>query len=293
MKKLLLYIGIVAGITLMLMLVLNWGYTIIYKNGLPRNKLAYVLSTNKAIDYVFIGSSRVDNFINAEILENKTGKTALNLGIQGSNLDDYYLLLQIAHKQKIIKDTVFIQLDYVYNHGDSSDILKSFMMPYLDNKDIASFVKERTSNYFALKNIPFYKYMKYDFKLGFREVFATLIHKPNKIDLSNGYFPKYGTVQKGGSFHFPKKIIEENTVVTQIEAFSKINNITIIYFVSPICSNSYNLDYIDKLRSKVPQLWDFSTSLFDNDDYFYNCSHTNDKGATRFSEIFAEKLMSN
>ena len=130
------------------------------------------------IDYIFIGSSRVDNTIDADIISKITGKTALNLGIQSAKPDDYYLMLKLIKDLNIQTNKIFIQMDYVYNLSGNSKILNSYLMPYTENDIVNNHLKSTIKNSWFIPNLPFYKYLVYDYKIGFREFFSTTIHKP-------------------------------------------------------------------------------------------------------------------
>ena len=271
------------------MYALDFLYTFIYKHSIPRNKVSYILSQKmKNIDYIFLGSSRVDNFIDSEIIKNVTGKSALNLGFQAAKLDDYYFILRLLQEQKITSRIVFIQIDYVYNLDGTSEILKSSLMPYIYDDLIASYIKKRDKDFIKLKYLPFYRYMVYDYKLGFRELFNSFIQKKPRVNLANGYNPKYETAVEALKSSFPAQIINENRTITQINYFAEKNDIQIIYFTSPMCANTKNLDYTSKLSSKLSQYLDFSQIFIDHDEYFFNCSHINDDGAKVFSEKFGD-----
>ena len=97
MKKFIKYTLSILVVIIALMYLLDTLYTYVYKNSIPRNKVSYLLSLNdKKIDYVFLGSSRVDNNIIAKVIETETGKIAINFGVQGAKLDDYFLMLQFT-----------------------------------------------------------------------------------------------------------------------------------------------------------------------------------------------------
>jgi hypothetical protein len=268
-------------------------YSYAFKNGIPRNKISYILSLeNKKIDYIFLGSSRVDNFIDSEIIANKTGKKAINLGIQGGKLDDYYLILQLLNKQNIKSEIVFIQVDYIFNMQGSSKFIKSSLMPFMDDLLISRYVEERDGDYFNLKHIPFYRYLVYDYKLGFREFFNTAIHKKSKTDFKNGYFPKYGSSGEPLKSSLPGRVADNNQTFDAINEFAKENRIKVVYFMAPYCANTSNLEFSIKLKEKIPALLNYS-AIYSNDDYFFNCNHLNDTGAKVFSEFFADQILDN
>jgi hypothetical protein len=130
--------------------------------------------------------------------------------------------------------------------------------------------------------------MVYDYKLGFREFFNSFIQKKPRVNLSNGYNPKYETAVETLKSSLPPQIIKENKTITQINSFAEKNDIQIIYFTSPMCANTKNLDYTSKLSTRLPQYLDFSKIFIDHDEYFFNCSHINDNGARVFSEKFGD-----
>ncbi|MBK5208334.1 MAG: hypothetical protein JJE44_02370 [Flavobacteriaceae bacterium] len=291
MKKFLKYITLLIVITIAFLYLLELLYTHTYKNGIPRNKVSYVLSMNdKYIDYIFLGSSRVDNTIDAEVIEKITGKKALNLGIQAAKLNDLFFMLKLLQKQNIKSEIVFIQVDYIYNMEGNSEILKSYLMPYIKDDVISSYIKERDSNYYKLKYIPFYRYLVFDYKLGFREHFNTFINKKSRINFENGYDAKYGSTGVKLQASLPKTVNKENKTITAINQFAKENNIKVVYFMAPFCFDTANKDFSQKLKQKIPGLLDYS-QLFKDDNYFFNPGHLNDKGAKEFSKRMALDIL--
>jgi len=291
MGKFFKYIGFLVIVVIALLYLLDLLYTNTYTKGLPRNKVSYVLSMkDTSIDYIFLGSSRVDNNIDAAVIESITGKKALNLGIQAAKLNDLFFMLQLLKKQNIKAEIVFIQVDYIYNIGGNSEILKSYLMPYIEDDVISSYIKERDSNYYKLKYLPFYRYLAYDYKLGFREHFNTFINKKSSLNLANGYDAKYGTIASTLQASLPKTINKENKTIEKINKFAKKNNIKVVYFMAPFCYDTKNKDFSQKLKQRIPGLLDYS-QLFTDDNYFYNSSHLNDKGAKEFSKRVALDIL--
>ena len=292
MKKFLSYILSILFIIILSLYLLDFIYTYGYKHGTPRNKISNLMqSENDTIDYIFIGSSRVDNTVNADIISSITGNSSINLGFQGAKTDDYLIILKLLKDKNIHSKHIFIQIDYVYNIDGNSEILKSEFMPFLNNPVISEILKERDPEYLQLKFIPFYRYLKYDYKIGFRELFNSISGKKNKIDLKNGYFPKFGNTHQKLSSSLPDHIIPNNNNIKKINAFAKANNLSIIYFIAPFCPNTKNLDYSKKLKSKLPNFLDYSHIFPYQEEYFYNCSHLNDVGATEFSKILAKDII--
>ncbi|WP_156100679.1 hypothetical protein [Gillisia sp. Hel_I_29] len=292
MKKFLKYLLSILVIIILSLYLLDFIYTYTYHHGTARNKLSYIMQReNDTVDYVFIGSSRVDNTINADIITSITSKSTINLGFQGAKIDDYYIILQLLKEQNIKFKKVFIQVDYVFNMDGNSEILKSYLMPYIHKDFITKLIKKRDKEFYQLKYIPFYRYLIYDYKLGFREFFNSAINHRSATDFKNGYFPKYGSTNQKLSSTLPDHVISRNNYINKINAFAKKNDITIIYFMAPYCPNTKNLNYSKKLKNKLPSFLDYSHVFPFQEDYFYNCSHLNDRGATEFSKIFAKDIL--
>lgn len=268
-------------------------YTYIYTKSIPRNKTKYVLDLkDKQVDYVFLGSSRVENHIDTKLVKQLTSKTALNLGIQGAKLDDNYMLLQLLINNKVKIGTLFLQVDYIFNKETPSVIVSSEALPYIKTNEIVrKHVQLSDSNYLSYYHIPFYRFMLNDYKIGFREFFSATIGKKSKTDFEDGFVPKDIKFIKEGAFELPNTIIEKNKIFDLIDMTCKKNNINVVYFCAPFCSYVSESKYIDKLKTKIPRLKDYSKAL--NDEYFYNCGHLNATGAKEFTKMLVKDCMTN
>lgn len=292
MKKFSTYIVVGTLIILAVMSVLDLVYTKIYETSYPRSKFQYLRSLkNKKVDYIFIGSSRVENGIVPSVIYKKTGKNAVNLGFQAAKLGDIYTVLQLIKQYNIHSDKILIQVDYIYNmEGGHSNMFQYEMIPFIRENAITKkysdiYSENPVANYY----IPFYRYCNNDLKLGFREVFANVIDKKTNIIPNRGYGAKYGnsTKMKGA---LPDTILDNNTIMDSIQSYVKQNSIKVVFYCAPFCKSNQNKDFMTKLKSKIPGFLDFS-SVIDDDGMFLNCNHLNDRGARQFTEIFAEEVL--
>lgn len=292
MKKFSKYIigGIVA--ILITMLVLDVVYTKIYETSYPRTKFQYLRSLkNKKVDYIFIGSSRVENGIVPSVIKDKTGKSAVNFGFQAAKLGDIYTLLQLIKEYNIHYKKILIQVDYIYNIVDGhSNIFQYEMTPFIRENEVTkqysdAYATNPVANYY----VPFYRYCDNDLKLGFREIFANIVHKKTTIISSKGYGAKEGnaTELKGS---LPGTIIDKNVILDNIQAFVKQNNMNVVFYCAPFCKYNGNQNFTTKLKARIPGFVDFSKVLQD-DKMFLDCNHLNDSGAKRFTEILTEELL--
>ena len=277
---------------LIVMSVLDVAYTKIYETSYPRTKFQYLRSLkNKKVDYIFIGSSRVENGIVPSIVKQKTGKDAVNFGFQAAKLGDIYTLLKLIKEYNLHYEAVLIQVDYIYNiKAGHSNIFEYEMMPFVRDNAITKVYSDTYSEHpVANYYVPFYRYANNDLKLGFREVFANVVNKKTNIIPNRGYGAKYGSsAALAGAL--PDKILDRNAILDSIQSFVKQNKMKVVFYCAPFCKNNQNKDYTAKLKTKIPGLQDFSR-VIDDDSMFQNCNHLNDNGAKRFTEIFTEQVL--
>jgi hypothetical protein len=294
MKKFSTYI--VGGIVVMLivMSVLDAVYTTIYETAYPRTKFQYLRSLkDKKVDYLFLGSSRVESGIVPSIIYNKTNKTAANLGFQAAKPGDIYTILQLITAYNIRYEKIFIQVDYIYNIVDgNSNIFEYEMIPFVrENAITKQYSDQYAANPIANYYIPFYRYCNNDVKIGFRDLIANVIHKKNNVTMDGGYGANYGIATKLEA-ELPDTILETNAIIDNIQSFSKQNKMEVVFYCAPFCKNNRNKDFTTKLKAKIPGFKDFSGAI-NEDRLFFNCNHLNDSGARRFTEIFTEEVLMN
>lgn len=274
-------------LTAIVMFVSDMAYSYIYNNSeTPRNKMQFILNQkNVNYDYVFLGSSRVANHIDAKLFEKLSGKKALNIGVEGAGLNDCKLLLQLLTSQNKVNN-LYIQLDHHFESDAPSNIAVSEAMPFIDHPIIEEHVKTNFKNYYSLKYIPFYRYIINEPKIGFREMFLSFIGKKSPKDFSTGYIPKLGarTLQNTS---LPKEINCKNQSLDEIVKICEVNNINLIYFISPYCKQTKRNGFVTKMKKCFPNLIDLSTGF--KDEHFYNCTHLNDLGAKVFTENLFNK----
>ena len=297
MRKFIIQIVGILTIILILLLVFDFTYTTVYKNANPRTKFQYLRSLkNTKVNYIFLGSSRVENGIDPFIIENKTKKKCVNLGYEAAKLGDIYTVLQLLKWYNIASDTIFIQVDYIFDIKGHSINLPYEIAPFIKDNQITKdylidYIGEDPSVYY----VPFIRYCGSDQKIGFRDVFANLIKKKTNVVESKGYSPLRVQVNGGkhnSHFSLPTDIASYSPYYEKIKKYGTTNHLKIIFFCAPFCRHTKNLDYVAKLKTKIPDLYDFST-VIQEDSLFVNCFHLNEIGARKFTEILVEEIINN
>lgn len=283
------YIAIVVVISFISLKGLDYAYTSIYNNS-KRSKFQYFKSfSNKEIDYIFLGSSRVENGLNPTVIDSITGTNSINMGIQGSRLKDVFLFLKLIDAYKIKNKEIYVQLDYIFNMQDGkSKFLEYQLIPfYKENRIIKDYLSETKELRFYDK-IPFIRYSVFDQKNGVREIVSCLINKKSNVFVNNGFAPVFSTNMKS-RYSLPEDISKNDTLFKSILKFIDEKNMNVKFFCSPIRKDTKNLDYITKLKRLVPSLIDFSGTIKDN-KLFKDNLHLNSVGSRQFSILFANQL---
>lgn len=266
---------LIVGITSMVLL--DMVYTFLYERSKPLNKVQSLLKLSDShFDIAFYGSSRTENHINCELITKITGKSCINLGFSGASLGDILLLSRINRRNNITFDSLFVQLDYNYNQLGLTSYFKANIARYQKG-----FLKEwRNSQYSFDRRIPFYRFMKYEKVLGFRELLVSNLKSETKKNIQIGYQPKFG-IGKQVAGNFPKDLISKNS---ELIGFEKVNkDVTKIYFTAPYCKKLINRDKIKRLSEKVGIYKNYAEIYDDNPEYFFNCGHLNNRGANAFT----------
>lgn len=292
MKKFIVFISKILLLLLLCALTLDFVYTSVYKNTTPQNKVQFIHSLkNRKFNYIFIGSSRVENSVISQQIESKTNKTTINLGVKGLKLKDMAYIIKLLDKNNVLFDIVFIQLDYSYNYEEDYSKFFSFeLLPFCYSSDssVDVYLKSTNKKYFYYKYIPFLKYIDSDELIGFRKVIASLKNKTSNFELNKGYVPIYGTSYINKE-KIPNHVNIKNKYFKEIDLFLKSNRQRVVYFSAPVTLSTDNLDYFTKLKIVVPNLYNFH-DVISNQIYFQDNLHLNHDGAVIFTNILIDQL---
>lgn len=283
MKKFLLFTLKILVITIAIAIAMDFLYTAVYLQASDRNKMDYIYnSTARNYDVIILGSSRANNHFVAPMFEEKGLKT-FNFGMSGSHLfeADLFLKLMVERKYKIKNLIIEVDLNLSNNHQAKG--ISACFLPYIHNSEIIKQHFSDQKDFNALYYIPFYRYIKFDMRIGFRDMFFNLIHKKT-VDLYNfGYYPlgkKPNANMKNDIRNL--KPLHHNKYYEEIKQICKANNINLIALMTPMCRNVKGMEYFDKVKKIYPEIHDYEDVVVE-DKYFSSCGHMNDKGARLFT----------
>jgi hypothetical protein len=157
-------------------------------------------------------------------------------------------------------------------------------LPYLHDSEIIRNHFSHETDFWKLYYIPFYRYVAFDAKIGFREMNRTWFGVPTNILENLGYHPLSG--KKKGNMKNDIRNMQplDNRYYKEIKAICEANHIELIALMTPMCSNVKGLDYFDRVKSKYPEIHNYENAV-EGDEYFSSCGHLNDEGARKFTTI--------
>ncbi|WP_196894921.1 hypothetical protein [Aureivirga marina] len=285
MKKFLIHILKTVLIFIILAYFLDFSYTFIYSKSAPRSKITWLkqsFSKKDSLEYVLLGSSRCIHSLNSKTILEKTGKKGLNLAYPSTGPFEVKLMLQ-----EVIKNTntkkVFIQIDYSFNQISPDNLAKINWLPYLTEDNINKEFERFEPDYFYYNYIPFYKYLKFDSKIGFRNLFLSVSGK--KINTINNLgFKATDGILKEKTPHFYTLKREKNIHIEEIISLCKENNIELMFFTAPV----FNFEGNHKIfENSLNNYTDFSNAYSDI-TLFKDHTHLNTEGAIKFTELFIQ-----
>ena len=263
-------------------LLLDFIFSTIISQSSERNKVEYVIhSFGKKYDVMIMGTSRANNHFVTNLFEKK-GLKSFNYGISGSHLFETSLLLKVMIANKFQIKNLILEADLSICNEKRDEGTTARFMPYIHTNSIIKEHYKNESDFKKLFYLPFYRYIKFDAKIGFREVYEVLSKKPTNTLQNKGYYPlisdKKGSMKNDIS---TLKVIR-NKYYEEIKKICKQNNINLIVVMTPMCQNTKGLDYFDKVKKQYPEINNFENIVTD-DRYFASCGHLNNEGANIFT----------
>jgi hypothetical protein len=272
-------------ITGLLAVVLDYGYTSVYLNSKSRDKVSDVFKSKaRSYDVMILGSSRANNHFVTRIFE-KNGLKTFNYGMSGGHLYEASLLLKLMIERNYEIKTLILEADLNLSNDKQSEGVAAKFLPYIHRSEIIKNHFEQEYNFNELYYIPFYRYLKFDSKIGSRELFNTIIQKKTVATENGGYYA-LGVNKKGNMKNNILSLnpLKRNKYYEEIKQLCKANNIHFIPIMTPMCENVIGMNYFEKVKSTYPEIHNYENVVIEN-KYFSSCGHMNDNGARKFTSI--------
>jgi len=283
MKKFLLYILGIFLLTVLIAVLLDGLYTYAFMQSRNRGKIETVFnSTAKNYDVVILGSSRANNHFVPQMFEDKGFKT-FNYGMSGGHLFEASLMLKLMIERKYEIKNIILEADLNLSNDQESEGVSTKFLPYIHCSKVIKDHFSTEENFNELYYIPFYRYLKFDSKIGFREVYKIEINeKTNALD-NLGYYP----LEKHKNGNMKNNIVNlnplpHNKYYEEIKSICKKNNINFIAVMTPMCENVVGMNYFDKVKKVYPEIHNYENIVVE-DKYFSSCGHMTNEGARLFT----------
>ncbi|MFK7049945.1 hypothetical protein FLACOL_02642 [Flavobacterium columnare] len=289
MKKFLKHSLVLLCIVILGSIFLDLTYTFILSSSNKRNKIEYVLHIKpQKYDVVIMGTSRANNHFIPSLFERKGYKT-FNFGISGSHLFETNLLLKIMLQRKVKIKNLLLEADLSVCNEKRDEGTTARFMPYLHTNSIIKDHFKSEADFLQLYYIPFYRYIKFDSKIGFREVKnAFSKEKTNLLD-NKGYYPLEGTNWRRMKNNIAGLKPIRNHYLDDIKEICRKNNIRLILVMTPMCKCTKGMNYFSNVNKIYPEIYNFENAVTE-DYYFSSCGHLNNKGAIKFTNYILNHL---
>lgn len=264
-------------------LLLDMLYTAIISHSEERNKIENVIhTTNKKYDVIFMGTSRANNHFVTELFEKK-GLKSFNYGISGAHLFETSLLLKLMIANKYEIKNLVLEADLSICNEKRDEGTTARFMPYIHGNAIIKKHYENETDFYPIYYLPFYRYIKFDNKIGFREFFDVASNKPTNALHNKGYYPLISKKKGNMKNDISSLKVIRNKYYEEIKQICKQNNIKLTVVMTPMCENTKGLEYFNKVQQLYPEIHNFENVVTD-DKYFASCGHLNDEGARIYTK---------
>ena len=283
MKRFLTYTAKIILITALIAVVLDGLYTAVFFQSKNRGKIETVVNSKpQNYDVVILGSSRANNHFVSQMFEDKGLKT-FNYGMSGGHLFEASLMLKLMIERKFKIKNIILEADLNLSNDKESDGVSAKFLPYIHNSEVIKNQFKSQENFNELYYIPFYRFIKFDSKIGFREVCKIMKNeKTNALD-NLGYYP----LEKHKNGNMKNNIVNlnplpHNKYYEEIKNICKANNINFIAVMTPMCENVVGMNYFEKVKKAYPEIHNYENIVIEN-KYFSSCGHMTDEGAKIFT----------
>lgn len=289
MKSFLLFIGKILLVLLLSAFALDFIYTTVFAQSETRNKVEHVINSKpQNYDVIILGTSRANNHFVSEMFE-KEGLKTFNYGMSGSHLFETSLLLKLMVERGWNIKNVIVETDLNLSNEKRDDGTFGRFMPFMhQSKTITEHFKNEP-DFAELYYVPFYRYIQFDAKVGFRAWYKTLIDEPTNSLANKGYYPLGFNPKANMKNNIASLVPLRNRYFEEIKQICKANHINLIAVTTPMCSNVKGMEYFKKVKALYPEIKEYE-HVVARDEYFSSCGHLNDKGARLFTSKVVEDL---
>ena len=162
-------------------------------------------------------------------------------------------------------------------------------MPYIHCNEIIKKHYINEVDFYQIYYLPFYRYIKFDNKIGFRELYDVSSKKTTNTLHNKGYYPLISHKKGNMKNDISSLKVIRNKYYEEIKQICKKNNIKLTVVMTPMCQNTKGLNYFSKVQQLYPEIHNFE-NVFTDDAYFASCGHLNNEGANIYTNYIMNFL---
>ena len=289
MKQFLVFIGKIVLVLLLSAFALDFIYTTVFAQSETRNKVENVINSKpQDYDVIILGTSRANNHFVSELFE-KEGLKTFNYGMSGAHLFETSLMLKLMIERNWEIKNIIVETDLNLSNEKRDDGTFGRFMPFLHKSETITNHFKKEADFTELYYVPFYRYIQFDEKVGFRAWYKTLVNEPTNTLANNGYYPLGHNPKANMKNNIEKLKPLRNRYFEEIKQICKDNHINLIAVTTPMCSNVKGMGYFKKVKALYPEIKEYE-HVVEGDEYFSSCGHLNDKGARLYTAKIIEDL---
>jgi hypothetical protein len=294
LRQVLLFVALMAALAV----ALDAAFTRIHAHGRGTKAQWLMQLHGQRYDLVLIGSSRGWWNIDLARIDSACGTRSISLANNHFTPAEMVLALKAFLRNGNRTQRLLIQVDHSTltdeQDGFSSTVYE--FVPFLADTLVYDHLRSRSSEWFWLRHVPFWRYAKYDFKWGLEQAALTALgHRKDPFDAQGAYFsPSDRFYGKAGLAYAPSG----HRIGPDLRALLELcrsNGIEPIAYTAPY----YALAIPDSVRHAPARalaaaglvLHDFSDSLSTRDRWFNDNKHLNRAGGERFTRMLVEEVL--
>lgn len=254
-------------------------------------------------DLVVLGSSRAWTAYNTYMLDSLLGINSYNLGIDGLSVYAQILRYNTYIRFNTKPKAVLLNVDFMSTFSNSAPdaYQREQFLPYIADDSLITAIESRAIIRWTDRYIPFCRYARYrkDVANGVKN-----IHTPPRVSLYKGFAGQEREWNRGSlddkEMHRFIRGIEEEKCVEYFLKKCKDDGIQVVLVKEPVyyelfqtfigieeCDSIF-ADLAQRYNAEIIDLYHDSISL--SNEYFYNPSHLNAKGAEAFTRKLCAEL---
>lgn len=263
-------------------------------------------------EILITGSSRAVAHYDPRIIEQATGRTAFNIGLNASQIDFELAMLRTYLKHNHAPVVVIQNLDlFSFEVTQPGSVYRpGYYVPYLYEDELYSFLHGIDFNAWKWKYIPLYAYAVEDMRFTWVKGLLGCLGVNGREDTFSGFNPR-DQVWNEDFEHFRAQVkdtgIRHKITPEGLNALETIINtcqnrgIRLILVYSPEYYEAQALEtnrreimekFAEVARQHSIAFWDFSESILCRDKaLFQNSQHLNRNGAAAFTSDLSKRLL--